>query len=75
MIGFDGLLAGNKARTEVLPLPITRARLIYWSADMRVKSIHRIAYLPLIKYRRSTITLNYLFLEQAQELLCSLCLV
>ena len=29
MMGFCNLLAGNKARTEVLPLPITRARSTY----------------------------------------------
>ena len=34
MIGFNDLLARNKARTEVLPLPITRARPISQSADI-----------------------------------------
>ena len=34
MLKFYGLLAGNNARTEVLPLAITGARLIYRSADI-----------------------------------------
>ena len=34
MIGFYRLLAGNKAQTEVLQLPIARAQPIYWSADI-----------------------------------------
>ena len=58
MLGFSSLQAGNKARTEVLPLSIARARPIYrlsdiyWAlADIRAKLIHRIGYLPPIKYR------------------------
>ena len=58
MLKFYGLLAGNKARIEVLPLAITRARLIYRSADIywaladiRAKLIYRIGYLLPIKYR------------------------
>ena len=34
MIGFYGLLTGSKARTEVLPLTITKGRPMYWSADI-----------------------------------------
>ena len=34
MIEFYGLLAGSKARTEVLPLAITKGRPMYWSADI-----------------------------------------
>ena len=35
IIGFYGLLAGNEARTEVLPLSISSAQpMIYWSADI-----------------------------------------
>ena len=33
MIGFYGFLDGNKARTEVLPLAIPRARPIYRAVD------------------------------------------
>ena len=42
MIGFYGLLTGNIAWTEVLPFPITRARLMYWSANLRAKPVYRI---------------------------------
>ena len=42
---------------------IFRARPIYLSANIRAKSIYRIGYLPPIKYRLSTITLNCLFLR------------
>ena len=42
MIGFYGLLTGNITWTEVLPLSITRARLMYWSADLRAKPVYRI---------------------------------
>ena len=77
MIGFYGLLAKNRARTEVLPLPITRARPIhlvclYISADLRAKPVYRIGSLPPIKYRLSAITLNSLFLEQVRTLLRSI---
>ena len=34
MIGFYGLLAGSKARTEILPLAVAKGRPIYWSADI-----------------------------------------
>ena len=60
MIGFYSLLAGNKARTQVLPLHITRARSIYWSADMsadlRAKPVYHFGSLPPIKYQLSAIT-------------------
>ena len=46
-----GLLAGNKARTEVIPLAATRAQPIYRSVDIRAKPMYRVGYLPLIKYR------------------------
>ena len=46
MIGFYGLLDGNKARTEVLPSAIPRALPIYRSVNI---------------YRLSAITLNCLF--------------
>ena len=80
MIGFCGLLAENRARTEVLPLPITRARPIhlvcrYILGDLRAKPVYRIGSPPPIKYRLSAITLNSLFLEQARALLRSICLV
>ena len=80
MIEFCGLLAENRARTEVLPLPITRARPIhlvcrYISADLMAKPVYHVGSLPPIKYRLSAITLNSLFLEQARALLRSICLV
>ena len=53
MIGFYGFLAGNKGRTEVLPLAITRAQPLYRSADIKAKLMYRIGYLPPIKYRVS----------------------
>ena len=63
MIGLCDLLAGNKARTEVLPFVITRARPIYRSADIHIRAepIYRIGYVPPIKCRLRTITLNCLF--------------
>ena len=46
MIGFYDLLAENRGRTEVLPLPITRARPIhlvyrYIPGDLRAKPVYR----------------------------------
>ena len=46
MIGFYDLLAENRARTEVLPLPITRAQPIhlvcrYIPGDLRAKPVYR----------------------------------
>ena len=46
MIGFYDLLAENRARTEVLPLPITRAQPIhlvcrYILGDLRAKPVYR----------------------------------
>ena len=41
MIGFYGLLAGNKARTEVLPLVVTRAQSIDQSVD---SMLYRLSY-------------------------------
>ena len=52
MIGFYGLLAGNKACTEVLPLPNTRARPIYWSADMHQPNSGPSRYIISDFYRR-----------------------
>ena len=34
MLEVNGLLAKNKARTEVLPFAISRARPIYWSVEI-----------------------------------------
>ena len=60
MIRFYSLLAGNKARTQVLPLHFTRARSIYWSADMsadlRDKPVYHFGSLPPIKHQLSAIT-------------------
>ena len=41
MIWFYGLLAGNKARNEVLPLPITRAQLISGPGRFIVLAMYR----------------------------------
>ena len=41
MIGFYGLLAGNKARTEVLPLVVTTAQSIDQSVD---SMLYRLSY-------------------------------
>ena len=48
MIGFYGLLAENKARTEVLPLPITRARPTHWSADIRANTWYRLSIAEIL---------------------------
>ena len=68
-VGFYRLLVGNKPRTKVLQLLITRARPTYWSADIRAKSIYRISYLPPIKYRLGAITLNSLFFRASTSTL------
>ena len=78
IIGFYGFLAGNKVRTKVLPLLITRARTIYWSANLRAKLVHCIGSLPPIKYQLSAINLHSLFFRASMttlRLLHSICYV
>ena len=64
---FYTSLYENKARTEVLLLPITRARLIHLSlswyilVDVGAKPVYRISYLLLIKFRLSAIALLFIF--------------
>ena len=80
-IKFYSSLHGNKARTEVLLLPITRARLIYLSLgwyilpDISAKPEYRIGYLLLIKYRLSAITLHSILFRASTSVLVLICLV